>query len=43
MIDMDTYQDLQRQENEKIMTIQSTAMAGQNLVLAAHAFGIGAC
>ncbi len=42
-IDMDIYQDLQRQENETIMAIQSTAMAGQNLMLAAHSFGIGTC
>jgi coenzyme F420-0:L-glutamate ligase/coenzyme F420-1:gamma-L-glutamate ligase len=43
MKDMDIYRDLQRQENETIMAIQSTAMAGQNLMLAAHALGIGTC
>lgn len=43
MEDMDRYPDEQRQQNEWIMAVQSTAMAGQNLLLAAHAFGLGAC
>jgi len=41
--EMDVYQDSKRQDNETIMAIQSTAMAGQNLMLAAHASGIGTC
>jgi len=40
---MDTYPDARRQQNEWIMAVQSTAMAGQNLLLAAHALGLGAC
>lgn len=43
MIDMDTYPDLKRNHAERLMAIQSTAMAGQNLLLAAHAAGLGAC
>jgi coenzyme F420-0:L-glutamate ligase/coenzyme F420-1:gamma-L-glutamate ligase len=43
MQDMDSYPDRQRQENEWIMAVQSTAMAGQNILLAAHALGLGAC
>lgn len=43
MVDMDRYPDEQRQCNEWIMAIQSTAMAGQNLLLTAHALGLGAC
>jgi F420 biosynthesis protein FbiB-like protein len=43
MKDMDVYPDLNRQKNETIMAIQSMAMAGQNLMLAAHTFGIGTC
>jgi F420 biosynthesis protein FbiB-like protein len=43
MADMDRYPDEQRQRNEWIMAVQSTAMAGQNLLLAAHALGLGAC
>jgi F420 biosynthesis protein FbiB-like protein len=43
MADMDSYPDERRQRNEWIMAIQSTAMAGQNLLLAAHGLGIGAC
>lgn len=42
-IDMDTYTDNKRNENETIMAIQSTAMAGQNILLAAHSEGLGAC
>jgi coenzyme F420-0:L-glutamate ligase / coenzyme F420-1:gamma-L-glutamate ligase len=43
MADMDSYPDAKRQHNEWIMAVQSTAMAGQNLLLAAHALGLGAC
>lgn len=43
MADMDIYSDERRQLNELTMAIQSTAMAGQNLLLAAHALGLGAC
>lgn len=43
MVDMDTYSDEKRNMNEYIMTVQSTAMAGQNILLAAHGQGLGAC
>jgi len=43
MADMDIYPDERRARNEAIMAVQSTAMAGQNLMLAAHALGLGAC
>lgn len=43
MADMDSYPDEKRQRNEWIMAAQSTAMAGQNLLLAAHALGLAAC
>ncbi len=43
MVDMDTYADARRNENEFLMAAQSTAMAGQNLLLAAHDAGLGAC
>ena len=43
MIDMDTYPDPKRSQNEWTMATQSTAMAVQNLWLAAHAEGLGAC
>lgn len=43
MQDMDEYPDERRQQQERIMAIQSGAMAGQNLLLAAHAAGLGAC
>lgn len=43
MEDMDTYPDPVRQKNEWIMAVQSTALAAQNLLLAAHALGLGAC
>lgn len=43
MADMDIYPDPTRNTNEQIMAIQSVAMAGQNLLLAAHAAGLGAC
>jgi coenzyme F420-0:L-glutamate ligase / coenzyme F420-1:gamma-L-glutamate ligase len=43
MRDMDTYPDQRRQSAEHLMAIQGTAMAAQNLMLAAHAEGLGAC
>ena len=43
MVDMDSYPDEKRQQNEWLMAAQSTALAGQNLLLAAHALGLGAC
>lgn len=43
MADMDRYPDGRRQDNEWLMAVQSVAMAGQNLLLAAHALGLGAC
>jgi coenzyme F420-0:L-glutamate ligase/coenzyme F420-1:gamma-L-glutamate ligase len=42
MTDMDRYPD-KRQRAEYLMAVQSTAMAVQNLLLAAHAEGLGAC
>ncbi len=41
--DMDKYPDTRRSQSEWQMAVQSTAMAGQNLLLAAHALGLGAC
>lgn len=43
MAEMDRYADAERQRNEWIMAVQSAAMAGQNLLLAAHGSGLGAC
>lgn len=43
LMDMDTYADERRNQQEYIMTVQSTAMAGQNMLLAAHNLGLGAC
>ena len=43
MSDMDSYTDEKRNSNEYIMAIQSTAMAGQNILLAAHSHNLGAC
>ena len=43
MSDMDRYRDGTRQSAEHTMAVQSTAMATQNLLLAAHAEGLGAC
>lgn len=42
-VDMDAYPDGGRRDAENLMAIQSTAMAVQNLLLAAHAAGLGAC
>jgi len=41
--DMDQYPDERRRTAERVMAIQSTAMAMQNILLAAHAEGLGAC
>jgi coenzyme F420-0:L-glutamate ligase / coenzyme F420-1:gamma-L-glutamate ligase len=41
MSDMDSYPDARRAEAEKIMAIQSTANAGMQMLLAAHAEGLG--
>lgn len=41
--DMDVYHDTRRKKAEFVMTIQSVAMAIQNLLLAAHALGLGTC
>jgi len=43
MKDMDTYPDERRNGHERTMAVQSVAMAGQNLLLAAHALGLAAC
>ena len=43
MEDMDKYPDPIRQQNEWIMATQSTALAIQNLLIAAHSFELGAC
>lgn len=43
LADMDRYPDARRAEAERLMAIQSTAMAAQNLLLLAHAEGLGAC
>jgi F420 biosynthesis protein FbiB-like protein len=43
MEDMDRYPDERRQEAEWTMAAQSVAMAGENLLLAASAEGLGAC
>ena len=41
--EMDAYPDARRREAEFLMAVQSTAMATQNVLLAAHAEGLGAC
>jgi F420 biosynthesis protein FbiB-like protein len=43
MVDMDVYSDAERNQNEYIMAVQSVAMAGQNMLLTAHGYGLGAC
>jgi F420 biosynthesis protein FbiB-like protein len=43
MRDMDVYQDTRRKKAEYLMATQSVAMATQNLLLAAHALGLGTC
>lgn len=41
--DMDRYPDEQRAKAERQMAVQGVAMAGENMLLAAHAHGLGAC
>jgi coenzyme F420-0:L-glutamate ligase/coenzyme F420-1:gamma-L-glutamate ligase len=41
--DMDEYLDEQRKENERLMAIQSIAAAIENMLLTAHAEGLGSC
>jgi coenzyme F420-0:L-glutamate ligase/coenzyme F420-1:gamma-L-glutamate ligase len=43
MRDMDRYPDERRRNAEYLMAVQSTAMAAQNLLLAAAQEGLGAC
>lgn len=43
MAEMDVYPDTRRRKAEYLMAVQSTALAAQNLLLAAHAEGLGAC
>jgi coenzyme F420-0:L-glutamate ligase/coenzyme F420-1:gamma-L-glutamate ligase len=43
MVDMDHYPDTQRASAERIMAVQSVALAAQNLMLAAHAEGLSTC
>ena len=43
MKEMDVYPDERRQKAEHAMASQSTAMAIQNMLLAAHVEGLGAC
>ncbi len=43
MREMDSYSDARRQAAERTMATESVAMAVQNLLLAAHANGLGAC
>jgi F420 biosynthesis protein FbiB-like protein len=43
MADMDRYPDEKRANAERLMAVQSTAMAVQNLLLAVDAEGLGAC
>jgi F420 biosynthesis protein FbiB-like protein len=43
LVAMDQYPDEKRAQAEYIMAVQSVAMAGQNMLLAAHEVGLGAC
>ena len=43
MADMDRYADDRRSQAERAMAVQGAAMAAQNLLLAAHIVGLGAC
>ena len=43
MEEMDVYPDPARAEAEWLMAVQSTALACQNLLLAAHHYGLGGC
>jgi coenzyme F420-0:L-glutamate ligase/coenzyme F420-1:gamma-L-glutamate ligase len=43
MEEMDVYSDERRNQAEWTMAVQSVALACQNLLLAAHHYGLGAC
>lgn len=43
MTEMDVYPDDKRSQAEYLMAVQSVAMAGQNLMLAAHGAGLVSC
>lgn len=43
MEEMDVYPDAARNHAERTMAVQSVALACQNLMLAAHAAGLGSC
>jgi coenzyme F420-0:L-glutamate ligase/coenzyme F420-1:gamma-L-glutamate ligase len=43
MEDMDVYPDPVRQSAEQLMAVQGVAMAVNNILVAAHAAGLGAC
>lgn len=43
MAEMDRYTDPERLAKERVMAMQSVALAGGNMLLAAHAEGLGAC
>jgi coenzyme F420-0:L-glutamate ligase / coenzyme F420-1:gamma-L-glutamate ligase len=43
MEEMDAYSDAARARAEFLIAVQSTAMAAQNLMLAAHSEGLGSC
>ena len=43
MGEMDVYPDEKRSQAEYLMAVQSVAMAGQNLMLAAHEAGLASC
>jgi F420 biosynthesis protein FbiB-like protein len=43
MASMDAYPDGERAAGERAMAMQSAALAGGNLLLAAHAYQLGAC
>lgn len=43
MEEMDVYPDVARNHAERTMAVQSVALACQNLLLAAHAAGLGSC
>ncbi len=43
MADMDVYADARRAQHEHTMAVQSVAMSAQNILLAAHDAGLGAC
>lgn len=43
MEEMDSYPDQRRSQAEWTMAVQSVALACQNLLLAAHHYGLGAC